>query len=84
MKVANPALPGFYEDLVPERVFQAGQDLIHNLQRTVEQDFVEVVKSVPQNRISEWMSKQNWVEAPRISCQESVEVDKTILQERIF
>ena len=43
------------------------------------QESVEVVRSVPQERISERMGI---IEVPEISCQRSAEVVKSILQER--
>ena len=60
---------------VQNRVIEAtetsSQD--RNLQRTMEQDSVEVDKTTPQERISERMSKQIQDGAPKISRQESVE-----------
>ena len=45
---------------------------------------VEVVKTTPQERISERMGKQSRsIEVPKISCQKSVEAVKSVPQERI-
>ena len=47
-------------------------------------DNVEVVKIVPQKRISEWMGEQiRVIDVPKISSQKSVEVVKSIPQEGI-
>ena len=58
-------------------------EIVEIRQHTVEQDFVEVDKGIPQERTSERMGKQSRsIEVPKISFRKSVEAGNSIPQKR--